>query len=99
VQTACAAGTPFVGIGMQPEQEWNIDCLVRKGAAIRLSRNEIDGDSLITAIETLLHDPQAYIAAAEIQRVYANHNGAEKAAAFLKDRFGEKQGRTASSLR
>lgn len=99
VQTACAAGTPFVGIGMQPEQEWNIDCMVRKGAAIRLSRNEINGDSLITAIETLLHDPQAYIAAAEIQRAYANNNGAEKAAAFLKDRFGEKQGRTTLSQR
>jgi len=31
VMTACLSGTPVVGVGMQPEQEVNLECLVRKG--------------------------------------------------------------------
>ena len=33
VMTAALAGKPVFGVGMQPEQEYNIDCLVRKGFA------------------------------------------------------------------
>lgn len=88
VQTACASGTPFVGIGMQPEQEWNIDFLVRKGCAIRLSRHEITHERLIDATEQLLSDQQAQSTAREIQADYREWNGAEKAAEFLFSRFG-----------
>jgi UDP:flavonoid glycosyltransferase YjiC (YdhE family) len=88
VQTACASGTPFVGIGMQPEQEWNIDCLVRQGCARRLGRHEVTRQRLITAIEELLHDTHARQIAKEIQSAYSQWNGAAKAAEFLIGRFG-----------
>jgi UDP:flavonoid glycosyltransferase YjiC (YdhE family) len=36
--TAAYSGRPVVGIPMQPEQQYNIDILVRSGSAIRLSK-------------------------------------------------------------
>jgi UDP:flavonoid glycosyltransferase YjiC (YdhE family) len=41
VQTACAAGIPFLGIGMQPEQSINIQSVVDFGAALRMRRGKI----------------------------------------------------------
>jgi UDP:flavonoid glycosyltransferase YjiC (YdhE family) len=40
VLTAALAGKPVVGIGMQPEQVENIQCLVRKGIAIRYRKDK-----------------------------------------------------------
>uniref|UniRef100_A0A7V4LCF0 Glycosyltransferase n=1 Tax=Desulfobacca acetoxidans TaxID=60893 RepID=A0A7V4LCF0_9BACT len=40
VMTACLSGTPIVGIGMHFEQENNLECLVRKGIALRIPKSQ-----------------------------------------------------------
>lgn len=37
VQTACASGAPFAGIGLQTEQCFNLDECVRFGNALRFT--------------------------------------------------------------
>ena len=69
VMTACLAGTPVVGISMQPEQEWNIDCLVRKGFALRIRKGQFTPNKLFAAIDRLLADPEARRRAKEYQKV------------------------------
>ena len=54
VQTACAGGVPFVGVGFTPEQDANIGFLVRRGTALRLRRRDIDAAHLGSAFERLL---------------------------------------------
>ena len=69
VMTACLAGTPVVGVSMQPEQEFNIDCLVRKGFAIRIRKNSFTPEKLSRAIDQLLTDKEAQRKAKEFQKV------------------------------
>jgi UDP:flavonoid glycosyltransferase YjiC (YdhE family) len=84
VQTACASGTPFVGIGMQPEQEWNIDFVARKGCAIRIGRHDVTRKRLLDAVETLLHDESAHRKAKALQQAFTQWDGAREVAGFLK---------------
>lgn len=88
VQTACAAGTPFVGIGLQPEQESNIDAIVRQGSAIRIRKRRLSRKTLLDAIEQLLNNPVALQKAKEIQALFVDWNGTKNSAAFLKQKFG-----------
>jgi UDP:flavonoid glycosyltransferase YjiC (YdhE family) len=67
--TACLAGTPVVGVSMQPEQEANVDCLVRKGFAIRIRKNRLTPERLCAAIDQLMADEQARKKAKEYQEV------------------------------
>lgn len=76
VQTAVASGTPFIGIGMQPEQEWNIDMLVRAGTARRIGRRDVTADTLSRAVIELLTDDDALARARDLARRYAEHDGA-----------------------
>lgn len=57
--TAAISGKPVVGVGMMTEQEANIDCLVRKGFAIRIRKNRLNPESLNRAILSLLNDKEA----------------------------------------
>lgn len=57
--TAAMAGKPVVGVGMMAEQEANIDCLVRKGFALRIRKNRLRPESLNSAIITLLNNEMA----------------------------------------
>jgi UDP:flavonoid glycosyltransferase YjiC (YdhE family) len=59
VMTAALAGKPVVGVGMMYEQEYNIDCLVRKGFAERIRRTKMTPDSINEAIKRLLYDAKA----------------------------------------
>jgi UDP:flavonoid glycosyltransferase YjiC (YdhE family) len=68
VMTAALAGKPVVGIGMMPEQEYNIDCLVRKGFAKRIRRTRVSPESVNEAILTLLNDEGAKQKAADYSR-------------------------------
>ncbi len=88
VQTACASGTPFVGIGLQPEQESNIDPIVRLGCAIRIRKHRLSRKTLLAAIEQLLSDATARQKAKEIQKLFMPWNGAKNSANFLKQKFG-----------
>ncbi len=69
VMTACLAGKPVVGVSMMIEQEANIDCLVRKGFAIRIRKNRLTPEKLCQAIERLLTDQEAQRKAQEFQKV------------------------------
>lgn len=88
VQTACASGTPFVGIGLQPEQEANIDMIVRQGSAIRLSKRYFNREKIIESIEFLLKDSKARQRAKEIQALSNTWDGTKKTAQFLIQQFG-----------
>ncbi len=88
VQTACASGKPFVGIGLQPEQESNIDYCVRYGNAIKILRRDISAAAIRNAIETALADDTMKRRALDIQTVLSRYDGPANAATFIKSTFG-----------
>lgn len=90
VMTAAMAGVPIVGIAMQFEQEFNLDCLVRKGFAIRLRRRRATPTKIIEAIDHLLSDEQAKNKARTYQAQLQGQSGALNAANFLYNTFGLK---------
>jgi UDP:flavonoid glycosyltransferase YjiC (YdhE family) len=63
--TAAYSGRPVIGIPMQPEQQYNIDILVRSGSAIRLSKRHFKEEALLRAVETILADYDRYRTRAE----------------------------------
>jgi UDP:flavonoid glycosyltransferase YjiC (YdhE family) len=54
VQTAVWAGIPVVGIGLQWEQQANLDGLARAGAGIRVPLHSVTSDRLLTAVRRAL---------------------------------------------
>jgi UDP:flavonoid glycosyltransferase YjiC (YdhE family) len=88
VYTACLAGKPIVGIGFQPEQEGNLECLARKGFAIRLRRRRVTPEAIFEALETLLADPDAIRKAEEFKKIVESWDGPTNAADFLRKTFG-----------
>jgi len=59
IMIACLAGKPVVGIAMSPEQLINLENLVAKGFAIRISKRELNTTNLCQTIDRLLADPVA----------------------------------------
>lgn len=88
VMTAAYAGKPVVGIGMQPEQDANIACLVRKGFAIRIPKSKHPGQRVQAAIRKLLNDEQSLYKAQEFAQVMQKWDGPNMAAARLYETFG-----------
>lgn len=76
VQSACAAGIPFVGMGMQPEQVWNVDQCVLQGNALALSPKQAGTPALAAAVQRLLADDGIRSAAGRIRAAYAGEDGA-----------------------
>lgn len=66
VQTACASGVPFAGIGLQAEQRFNIEECVEYGNALRFTRRDVRRGQLPRIVATLLNDPQMSSRAREI---------------------------------
>jgi UDP:flavonoid glycosyltransferase YjiC (YdhE family) len=87
VQTACWSGTPFVGVGLQPEQEANIEALVRQGMAIRLRKHGVTPARLSAAVTRILHDGRYRERARTVQALMQAWPGPQNAAAFLQQRF------------
>jgi UDP:flavonoid glycosyltransferase YjiC (YdhE family) len=87
VMTACLAGKPVVGVGMQPEQEANLECLVRQGFAIRLRKKRLTAQQVMDAIDRLLHDKEALRKAEAFQKIVASWDGPTNAARFLEEHF------------
>jgi len=87
VYTACLAGTPVVGIGMQPEQEGNLECLVRKGFAIRIRKRRLSARAVLDAVDKLLRDPEARRKAREFQHLVQAWDGPANAACFFRETF------------
>jgi UDP:flavonoid glycosyltransferase YjiC (YdhE family) len=69
VMTACLSGKPIVGVSMMPEQQFNVDCLVRKGFAHRISKNSLTPEKMCSTIEKLINDPVANKKALEFQKI------------------------------
>nr|WP_231554439.1 nucleotide disphospho-sugar-binding domain-containing protein [Arthrobacter sp. L77] len=88
VQTACATGVPFVGIGMQPEQAWNVAVCVRQGNAIAVSPRDAGTEHLAGAVQRLLTDG-SFRAAAERERLLrADEDGPAAAARAIQRHLG-----------
>ncbi len=56
VYTTAMAGTPFVGIPMFSEQQYNLENLARKGCGIVLSRYNLSSETLNQSINEILSD-------------------------------------------
>ncbi|MCB0246039.1 MAG: hypothetical protein KDI12_21680 [Anaerolineae bacterium] len=91
VMTAAYAGKPVVGVGMQPEQDANIACLVRKGFAIRVPKSKDPSRKVQEAIQQLLHDQEARRKAEEFSRIMDKWDGPKMAAELLLEKFGGQQ--------
>lgn len=87
VQTACMAGRPFVGVGMQPEQEINIELVVRWGSAMRIKRRQVTPERMRAAIMGLMANKEARERAAALAAEMSRWNGAAQSADFLRANF------------
>jgi UDP:flavonoid glycosyltransferase YjiC (YdhE family) len=72
---------------MQPEQEGNLECLVRKGFAIRIRKRRLTAQAILDAVDALLANPEARRKAREFQRLCEAWNGPACAARFLEQTF------------
>jgi UDP:flavonoid glycosyltransferase YjiC (YdhE family) len=54
VQTAVMAGVPFVGIGMQPEQDMNIYLYVQFGNALQLKKKNFTKQHVLESLNLIL---------------------------------------------
>lgn len=77
VQTAVTSGTPFIGIGLQPEQESNIELIVKQGSARRIRKYEFSAKVLKKEIESLLDDKIAFEKAKRLSEYVKKYNGNE----------------------
>ncbi|REJ04833.1 glycosyltransferase [Microbacterium bovistercoris] len=85
VQTSCAAGIPFVGMGLQPEQVWNVDQCVAQGNALALSPKRAGSSALTDAVRRLLSDQAIRDAAERVRAAYASEDGAAASARFIRE--------------
>jgi UDP:flavonoid glycosyltransferase YjiC (YdhE family) len=56
MQTAIAAGTPVIGVPLQPEQDFNVHLVARQGAGMAIAPRQLHSPRLRSAIETVLAD-------------------------------------------
>jgi UDP:flavonoid glycosyltransferase YjiC (YdhE family) len=87
VYNALASGTPVVGVGMQPEQEGNLECLVRQGIAIRIKKKRVTAQAVLAAVDKILADPEAKKKAVVFQHLVNRMDGPKGSAQFIVDRF------------
>lgn len=86
VQTACASGVPFAGIGLQTEQRINLDECADFGNALRFTQWDVRCGRLPLIVATLLTDEPMRRAAREIPRP----DGAAAAAHAILDLAGDR---------
>jgi UDP:flavonoid glycosyltransferase YjiC (YdhE family) len=75
VQCAMAAGTPLIGIPLQPEQDCNLHFVEQQGAARRLPLRDVGKGRLTALVKEMLDDPASRNAAARIRAAYARRDG------------------------
>ncbi|GMA40743.1 glycosyltransferase [Mobilicoccus caccae] len=88
VQTACAGAIPFVGIGLQTEQRWNVGVCERRGHAISVAPRQVRGRGLRVALHRVLTDPTVRRVATEVAAEYRDEDGAARSAAVIADLVG-----------
>lgn len=89
VMNAVLAGKPIIGISMQPEQENNIECVVKKGFALRIRRSRFTPEKLYNAIQMLLTDESAKEKVKEYKKITRDwvDRGPALIAEFFKEKF------------
>lgn len=80
VQTALAAGTPVLGLPLQPEQDLNLDLVERLGAGHRLATRHAGTPRLTALAARMLADDRYRRAAQAVRRGYDLVNGPGNAA-------------------
>ncbi|MDO9589902.1 MAG: glycosyltransferase, partial [Microcella sp.] len=85
VQTACQAGIPFVGIGMQPEQSINIEAVVAHGSARRVSRRLLTARRLRRALLEVIESDGMAARAALLASDSPTGSGAAAVAARVRE--------------
>lgn len=88
VQTACASGAPFAGVGLQAEQRFNMDECVRHGNALRFTPRDIRRGRLPEVVTKLLTDTDMHQAAQELQPAAQPVGSANAANAIIKLSLG-----------
>ena len=88
VQTACATGVPFVGMGLQPEQVWNVAVCAARGNAIALSPRDAGTPKLSDVVRRLLEEDSFRRTAAEVAREYEAEDGAAASARLIEETLG-----------
>jgi UDP:flavonoid glycosyltransferase YjiC (YdhE family) len=81
LQTAMAAGTPVIGIPLQPEQDLNVVLLERLGAAVRVAPSAVGSPAMAAAVRSALAGNSPLRAGAQqVRRWYDEVDGADAAA-------------------
>ena len=83
VQTACATGIPFVGMGLQPEQTWHVRMAERRGHAVAVSPKRVGSPEFLAAVQRVLTDPRIRAVANEVRDAYADADGAAASARII----------------
>jgi UDP:flavonoid glycosyltransferase YjiC (YdhE family) len=83
VQTACATGVPFVGMGLQPEQMWHVRMCERRGNAIAASPKKVSKPEFTAAVQRILTEPSFRAAASEVREAYRHEDGAAASARLI----------------
>ena len=79
VQNAISSGTPFVGVGMQAEQQTNLDNLVLRGAGIRIAKNFWTSKSIRSNLNLVLQHSQYRTNAKLLAKSFAAIDGEAEA--------------------
>ncbi|MGM0241106.1 nucleotide disphospho-sugar-binding domain-containing protein [Enterococcus sp. AZ103] len=85
IQTACLSGKPFIGLGLQMEQRYNLKISQKYGNGYQLSKHDITQEKLEKILELVLTD-STYQKKAEILKqklLKKSFNGAKKAAEII----------------
>ncbi len=88
VMTACLSGTPIVGIANGlVEQEYNLDCIVRRGAGVRLRQRRFTAAGVIAQVDRLCEDPAVRRRVQDLRSELLAWDGPENAARHLEAHF------------
>lgn len=82
VQTACATGVPFIGVGLSAEQRWNVEVWARRGNAVSLTSGDFRGRALPfhRALRHILTDPDVAATARRVAQEHEGEDGARESA-------------------
>lgn len=83
VQTAIAAGTPVVGIPLQPEQNVNLGIVEGWGGGLTLSLKELRRGELGPAVEDILREPRFKHVMGDLRQRQARRDGPAEVARRL----------------
>lgn len=89
VQTSLAAGVPLVGVGMQVEQQINLQHVERLRAGVRVPRRHWRRDAIRRRMHEVLDDEGCTHAAEQAAAMIARNDGAAEAARVIWQHLGE----------